>query len=62
MPDPLHPAIVHLPLGLAFLAPLLFLAVAVAVAREWIPKRAWLAVVVLQALLFGLVILAKESR
>lgn len=51
MPDPLHPALVHLPLGLALVMPLVAAGVALAVARRWCPPRAWIAVVALQALL-----------
>jgi len=48
---PLHPAIVHLPLGLAFVLPLLAAALAVAVWRQRLPRAAFAIVVGLQALL-----------
>jgi uncharacterized membrane protein len=48
---PLHPALVHLPLGLAVVIPLLALAAVLAIRRGWVPARAWLAVVGLQLLL-----------
>lgn len=48
---PLHPAIVHLPLGLAVVVPLLALAIGVAVRRGALPLRSWLIVVALQAVL-----------
>ena len=51
MPDPLHPALVHLPLGLALATPLLAAGLALAVRRGWLPRRAWAAAVALQALL-----------
>jgi len=51
VPDPLHPAVVHLPMALAVLVPLAALLGALAIHRRWLPARAWLAVVGLQALL-----------
>ena len=50
---PLHPAIVHLPLGLALVAPLLALGIAIAIRRGALPARSWLIVVGLQAALFA---------
>ena len=50
---PLHPAIVHLPLGLAIVAPLLALGIAIAIRRGALPARSWLIVVALQATLFA---------
>lgn len=50
---PLHPAIVHLPLALAMLAPLIALGVAVAVHRDKLPRWTWGAVLGLQLLLVG---------
>jgi uncharacterized membrane protein len=61
LPDPLHPAVVHLPLALALLAPFVALAGAVAIARGWLPARAWTAVVLLQALLAGSAWVALET-
>lgn len=53
LPDPLHPAIVHLPVALAVLLPLASLVAAVALARGWLPTRAWAFVVALNLLLVG---------
>jgi uncharacterized membrane protein len=50
---PLHPAIVHLPLGLAMIMPLLAGGFAWALWTGRARPRAWLAVVALQALLLG---------
>jgi uncharacterized membrane protein len=61
LPDPLHPALVHLPLALAVLLPLLALAAALAIRSRRIPAQTWLAIVVLQALLVGSGWLAAES-
>src|SRR5690349_18712707 len=61
MMDPLHPAIVHLPMGLAVIVPLLALALTVALWREWLPRRAWLGVIGLQALLLGSGLVALRS-
>ena len=38
---PLHPKIVHLPLGLAMVMPIVFVLLAAAVRRQWLPPRAW---------------------
>jgi hypothetical protein len=61
MLEPLHPAIVHLPLGLAVVVPLLALGLTVALWREWLPRRAWIVAVLLQAVLFGSALLASSS-
>jgi hypothetical protein len=46
---PLHPAIVHIPLGLAFIVPLVALGVTLVLRRGAFPRRIWLLVVGLQA-------------
>jgi uncharacterized membrane protein len=49
---PLHPFVVHLPIALSLLMPLLAAGALVAWWRGWLPgRKAWLAVVVFQALL-----------
>jgi uncharacterized membrane protein len=48
---PLHPAIVHLPIALAVLLPLMALAGLVAIRSAWLPRRAWSGVVLLAGLL-----------
>lgn len=50
MPDPLHPAVVHFPIVLALLLPLLAVAAVVAI-RRGVPPRAWALVVVFGGLL-----------
>jgi uncharacterized membrane protein len=52
-PTPLHPALVHLPLGLAFILPALALGFAWAVWKNPLKRRAWTLIVVLQAVLLG---------
>src|SRR5262245_17612151 len=61
LPDPLHPAVVHLPIALAALIPLLAVLALIAISRGWLPARAWAAVVLLQALLVGSAWLAHET-
>ena len=61
IPDPLHPAVVHLPIALATLMPLFAAAWMFAIARRFLPARAWLAVVVLQLLLAATAWLAVET-
>jgi uncharacterized membrane protein len=51
LPEPLHPALVHVPLGLAFLLPALALAVALAIALGWLPPRTWALVALAAAVL-----------
>lgn len=44
---PLHPKLVHLPLGIAVLLPLLLLALSIAIRKDWLPPRAyWLGALV----------------
>ena len=50
---PLHPAVVHLPLGLAVVMPLLLGAMVWAIARGRLPGKAWLIVTALQGVLVG---------
>lgn len=51
-PLPLHPLVVHLPLALALITPLLAAGLLLAWWRGWLPgRRAWAVIVVLQALL-----------
>ncbi len=50
MSDPLHPALVHVPLGLAFVLPWVTAGVAVAIDRALLPRRAWVLVALLQLL------------
>lgn len=50
---PLHPALVHLPIGLAFVIPLLALALTVALWRGALPGRSWGLLVGLQALVLA---------
>jgi uncharacterized membrane protein len=53
IPDPLHPAMVHFPVALAALVPMLAVLAAFAIYRGWFPVRIWLAVVLLQGMLAG---------
>jgi uncharacterized membrane protein len=61
LPDPLHPALVHAPLALAVLAPLLILLAILSIRRGLLPARSWAAVVLVQALLLGSTWLALET-
>ncbi len=53
LPEPLHPAIVHLPIALAAILPLLAFAGLWAIRSAWLPRRAWSAVVVIAGLLLA---------
>lgn len=61
LPDPLHPALVHLPVALALLIPLVAATVAVAVRAGALPRPAWVGVLALQVLLVGSGWMAMES-
>jgi uncharacterized membrane protein len=61
LPDPLHPAIVHLPIALALLMPMLALVVALAIRRGALPRYSWAGIVALQLLLVGSGWLAIET-
>lgn len=61
LPDPLHPAVVHLPIALAVLIPPLALLAVLTIARGLLPARVWLAIALLQGLLVGSAWLAIET-
>jgi len=61
LPDPLHPAIVHLPIALAVLIPALALLGIVSIHTGILPGRSWVLIVMLQALLVGSGWLALET-
>lgn len=61
MPDPLHPAIVHLPIALAMVVPVLAMLGIPTIRRGLLPPRAWALIVLLQALLVGSSWLALET-
>jgi len=46
---PLHPALVHIPLGLSVVMPLLAAAIGLALLKGWATKPMWLVVIALQA-------------
>lgn len=48
---PLHPRVVHLPIALSVLMPLVTSGLLVAWWRGWLPRRAWVVAVALQAVL-----------
>jgi uncharacterized membrane protein len=61
LPDPFHPAVVHLPVALALVVPLVAVLGILAIRRAFLPVRAWVVVVLLQALLAGSAYLALET-
>ncbi len=50
---PLHPALVHIPLGIALVLPLVALGVTVALWRGWLAPRSFALLVLLQALVIA---------
>jgi uncharacterized membrane protein len=61
LPDPLHPAVVHFPVALAILAPLLALLVSVAIRARVVRARSWMVVVLAHAVLAGSAWFATET-
>jgi hypothetical protein len=61
LPDPLHPAVVHLPIALAVLVPALALLAAFTIRRRIMPPRTWGFVLLLQLVLVGSGGLALET-
>lgn len=61
LPDPLHPAVVHLPMALAVLLPLFALGALIAISRGAAPRAAWGVTVVMAALLVVSGLVAKET-
>jgi len=61
LPDPLHPAVVHLPIALAILIPGFAILGTWLIAREFLPARSWSLIVLMQALLVGFGWLALET-
>lgn len=60
-PEPLHPAVVHFPIVLALLAPVIATGLVLAIRTQRLPVRAWAGVLVLQAVIAGSAWLAMES-
>lgn len=58
---PLHPAVIHLPLGLAFVLPCLALALSILIAKRKASKHTWLIVIALQAVVAGTGWYAEET-
>ena len=58
---PIHPALVHLPLGIAVVLPLLALGLAITLWRETLPKRVWLIVLLLSVVCLGSAIAARQT-
>ncbi|MCA9639846.1 MAG: hypothetical protein H6718_27305 [Polyangiaceae bacterium] len=56
-----HPKLVHLPIALAVLMPLVAGGLLIAWWRQWLPGRAWVIAVLLQLLLVGSGVLALQS-
>lgn len=53
LPDPLHPAVVHLPIALAILFPLVAILGIISIQKGFFRPRTWAVVVLLQLLLLG---------
>lgn len=56
-----HPKVVHIPIALAVLMPLLAGGVLLAWWRQWLPVKSWALVVLLQAILLGSGIVAMQT-
>jgi uncharacterized membrane protein len=53
LPDPLHPAVVHLPIALAVLIPLFAISCTSLIYKNFLPARSWILIVLMQAMLVG---------
>ena len=58
---PIHPKIVHIPIALAVLMPVVSVGLLVAWWREWLPARTWAVAVALQAILVTSAVVAMET-
>ena len=56
-----HPKLVHLPIGLSIVMPLIAISVIVAWWRGWLPAKTWLIAIGLQAVLAGSAFVAAQS-
>lgn len=56
-----HPKVVHIPIALGALMPLVAGGLLVAWWRQWLPARSWLVVIALQAILLGSGIVALQT-
>jgi uncharacterized membrane protein len=61
LPDPLHPAVVHLPIALAVLMPLFATGLMAVIVKGAAPARAWAIAVALQVVLVGFAWFAVET-
>jgi uncharacterized membrane protein len=61
LPDPLHPAVVHLPIALALIVPLLAGLSVATIRSRLVPRRIWGGVLLLQACLVGSTWFALET-
>lgn len=57
---PLHAAVVHVPLGLALISPLVYLVLAILIWKKWLPPRAWILALLIQSLLLGSALYAEK--
>ena len=57
----LHPKIVHLPITLAMLMPIITIGLAIAVKRSWLPFRVWVLPILLQGTLLATGVAAMQS-
>lgn len=61
IPDPLHPVIVHFPVVLAVLAPLLAAGTFWAIQSERLPRRSWAGIAIFQLVLVATIWIATET-
>ena len=61
LPNPLHPAVVHIPIGLAVVIPLMSFVVAFGVRKGWFRVRTWVLILLLQMILVSSAFVAVET-
>lgn len=61
LPSPLHPAVVHIPIGLAVVMPLMSFIVAFGIRKGWFRVRTWTLILLLQLILVSSAFVAVET-
>ena len=58
---PFHPLFIHIPLGITIVVPFIALGQTIAIGRNWVPPKVWIAVIALLAALFVSCFIAENS-
>lgn len=58
---PLHPSLVHIPIGLCMALPIVIFFIIIGIRQGWFQPKTWLVIILLQGLCFGSAIIAKNA-